>query len=171
MCCDRQHEFNSGSAVLNTYRCVCLIETPKNLQFRHYVRQTEHSLNLDSGHLNSNLKIAGLPASNHTSKATLIRNPTMGKPFPQVQPGGSLILAWRIKDKNVLVVGGGEVRLFAFRNPDVLNGYTSSLGPWRLGKKGATELTNESIDRLRLAAFSAASMPMPKLPSSAPRPG
>lgn len=30
--------------------------------------------------------------------------------FPQVQGGGSLILAWQIKDKNVLVVGGGEVR-------------------------------------------------------------
>lgn len=42
----------------------------------------------------------------------------MSKSFPQVQPGGSLILAWRIKDKNVLVVGGGEVRLFAFRNSD-----------------------------------------------------
>ncbi|KAL6891659.1 putative NAD(P)-binding domain-containing protein [Trichoderma longibrachiatum] len=33
----------------------------------------------------------------------------MAKQFPQVQPGGSLILAWRVKDKNVLVVGGGEV--------------------------------------------------------------
>jgi hypothetical protein len=46
----------------------------------------------------------------------------MGKSFPQVQPGGSLILAWRIKDKNVLVVGGGEVRLFAFRNSAGLHG-------------------------------------------------
>lgn len=36
----------------------------------------------------------------------------MGKPFPQVQPGGSLILAYRVKDKNVLVVGGGEVRSY-----------------------------------------------------------
>ncbi|KAH8168603.1 NAD(P)-binding domain-containing protein [Sarocladium implicatum] len=33
----------------------------------------------------------------------------MSKSFPAVQPGGSLILAWQIKDKHVLVVGGGEV--------------------------------------------------------------
>merc|ERR1712072_91541 len=33
----------------------------------------------------------------------------MAKNFPQVQPGGSLILAWQIKGKKVLVVGGGEV--------------------------------------------------------------
>lgn len=30
--------------------------------------------------------------------------------YPAVQGGGSLILAWQIKNKNVLVVGGGEVR-------------------------------------------------------------
>jgi precorrin-2 dehydrogenase/sirohydrochlorin ferrochelatase len=29
--------------------------------------------------------------------------------FPEVQGGGSLILAWQIRDKRVLVVGGGEV--------------------------------------------------------------
>ncbi|KAJ5765303.1 hypothetical protein N7520_004862 [Penicillium odoratum] len=29
--------------------------------------------------------------------------------FPEVQGGGSLILAWQIKGKHVLVVGGGEV--------------------------------------------------------------
>ncbi|KAJ5736458.1 Siroheme synthase domain 3 [Penicillium malachiteum] len=29
--------------------------------------------------------------------------------FPEVQGGGSLILAWQIKNKHVLVVGGGEV--------------------------------------------------------------
>ncbi|KID76489.1 Siroheme biosynthesis protein met8 [Metarhizium brunneum] len=33
----------------------------------------------------------------------------MARKFPEVQPGGSLILAWQIKDKRVLVVGGGEV--------------------------------------------------------------
>ncbi|KAK7408523.1 Bifunctional dehydrogenase and ferrochelatase [Neonectria punicea] len=33
----------------------------------------------------------------------------MAKSFPPVQPGGSLILAWQIKGKKVLVVGGGEV--------------------------------------------------------------
>ena len=29
--------------------------------------------------------------------------------FPEVQGGGSLILAWQVRNKNVLVVGGGEV--------------------------------------------------------------
>ncbi|KAK8920686.1 hypothetical protein H634G_00029 [Metarhizium anisopliae BRIP 53293] len=33
----------------------------------------------------------------------------MARKFPEVQPGGSLILAWQIKDKKILVVGGGEV--------------------------------------------------------------
>ncbi|KAG5937005.1 hypothetical protein E4U53_000098 [Claviceps sorghi] len=33
----------------------------------------------------------------------------MTKSFPEVQPGGSLILAWQIKGKKVLIVGGGEV--------------------------------------------------------------
>lgn len=30
--------------------------------------------------------------------------------FPEVQGGGSLILAWQVRNKNVLVIGGGEVR-------------------------------------------------------------
>jgi precorrin-2 dehydrogenase / sirohydrochlorin ferrochelatase len=29
--------------------------------------------------------------------------------FPEVQGGGSLILAWQVKGKHILVVGGGEV--------------------------------------------------------------
>ncbi|CAG8440456.1 11922_t:CDS:1 [Diversispora eburnea] len=29
--------------------------------------------------------------------------------FPQIRAGGSLLLAWRIKNKNVLIVGGGNV--------------------------------------------------------------
>jgi precorrin-2 dehydrogenase/sirohydrochlorin ferrochelatase len=29
--------------------------------------------------------------------------------FPEVKGGGSLILAWQIRNKRVLVVGGGEV--------------------------------------------------------------
>ncbi|KAG6001090.1 hypothetical protein E4U21_004690 [Claviceps maximensis] len=33
----------------------------------------------------------------------------MTKSFPEIQPGGSLILAWQIKGKKVLIVGGGEV--------------------------------------------------------------
>jgi len=34
--------------------------------------------------------------------------------FPEVQGGGSLIVAWQIKGKNVVVVGGGEVRFVYF---------------------------------------------------------
>ena len=33
----------------------------------------------------------------------------MSQEFPDVQGGGSLILAWQIRNKKVLVVGGGEV--------------------------------------------------------------
>ena len=33
----------------------------------------------------------------------------MVEKFPEVQGGGSLILAWQIRNKRVLVVGGGEV--------------------------------------------------------------
>ncbi|EEH35724.1 hypothetical protein PAAG_00047 [Paracoccidioides lutzii Pb01] len=29
--------------------------------------------------------------------------------FPEIQPGGSLIVAWQAKNKHILVVGGGEV--------------------------------------------------------------
>jgi precorrin-2 dehydrogenase/sirohydrochlorin ferrochelatase len=35
--------------------------------------------------------------------------------FPEVQGGGSLILAWQIRNKRVLVVGGGEVSGTAVR--------------------------------------------------------
>jgi len=30
-------------------------------------------------------------------------------PYPAIQGGASLILAWQIRNKRVLVVGGGEV--------------------------------------------------------------
>lgn len=30
--------------------------------------------------------------------------------FPEIQGGGSLIVAWQVRDKRILVVGGGEVR-------------------------------------------------------------
>lgn len=33
----------------------------------------------------------------------------MASPYPEIQGGGSLILAWQIRNKRVLVVGGGEV--------------------------------------------------------------
>ncbi|KAL2753106.1 hypothetical protein ACRALDRAFT_1052862 [Sodiomyces alcalophilus JCM 7366] len=41
--------------------------------------------------------------------------------FPEIQGGGSLILAWQVKGKNVLVVGGGEVaasRIYHVLNAD-----------------------------------------------------
>lgn len=44
-----------------------------------------------------------------TIDVTIHRQRDMGKSLPEVQPGGSLILAWQIRDKKVLVVGGGEV--------------------------------------------------------------
>ncbi|KAL4940132.1 hypothetical protein BDV06DRAFT_197328 [Aspergillus oleicola] len=43
----------------------------------------------------------------------------MASKFPEVQGGGSLIVAWQIKGKHVLVVGGGEVA--AGRILNVLN--------------------------------------------------
>ena len=36
-------------------------------------------------------------------------NVVMTDSFPPIEGGGSLILAWQIKNKHVLVVGGGEV--------------------------------------------------------------
>lgn len=36
----------------------------------------------------------------------------MSKEYPAIEGGGSLILAWQIKNKKVLVVGGGEVGFF-----------------------------------------------------------
>ena len=38
-----------------------------------------------------------------------IKGYTMPEEFPAVEGGGSLILAWQIRNKRVLVVGGGEV--------------------------------------------------------------
>ncbi|RBR16554.1 uncharacterized protein FIESC28_06856 [Fusarium coffeatum] len=54
------------------------------------------------------------PSSDSTASASASATTTpapaaMAKTFPPVQPGGSLILAWQIKHKKVLVVGGGEV--------------------------------------------------------------
>lgn len=34
----------------------------------------------------------------------------MGEKFPKVEGGGSLILAWQVRNKKVVVIGGGEVR-------------------------------------------------------------
>jgi precorrin-2 dehydrogenase/sirohydrochlorin ferrochelatase len=40
----------------------------------------------------------------------------MSQKFPEVQGGGSLIVAWQIRNKHVLVVGGGEVGFFLSKN-------------------------------------------------------
>ncbi|EME47053.1 hypothetical protein DOTSEDRAFT_69134 [Dothistroma septosporum NZE10] len=43
--------------------------------------------------------------------------------FPEVQGGGSLILAWQVRNKKVLVIGGGEVaagRILNLLNADAL---------------------------------------------------
>lgn len=41
-------------------------------------------------------------------------SPDMTHEFPPVEGGGSLILAWQIRNKRVLVVGGGEVLSLKF---------------------------------------------------------
>ncbi|PGG98099.1 hypothetical protein AJ79_08980 [Helicocarpus griseus UAMH5409] len=35
--------------------------------------------------------------------------PPSNSKYPPIQPGGSLIVAWQVKNKHILVVGGGEV--------------------------------------------------------------
>ncbi|KAI5839350.1 hypothetical protein DFP73DRAFT_562364 [Morchella snyderi] len=43
--------------------------------------------------------------------------------FPAIQPGGSLLLAWQVRNRRVLVVGGGNVaagRILALLNADAL---------------------------------------------------
>jgi precorrin-2 dehydrogenase/sirohydrochlorin ferrochelatase len=42
----------------------------------------------------------------------------MKGPYPEIQGGGSLILAWQVRNKKILVVGGGEVGIhFALNCP------------------------------------------------------
>jgi hypothetical protein len=36
----------------------------------------------------------------------------MSRKFPEAQAGGSLVVSWQVRNKNVLVVGSGEVRSF-----------------------------------------------------------
>jgi hypothetical protein len=65
----------------------------------------------------------------------------MSSRFPEIQGGGSLILAWQIKNKNVIVIGGGEVSRVRIHKMKILT----------------------LIIRLPLAALSTCSMPTPKL--------
>lgn len=49
--------------------------------------------------------------------------PPLASNFPIIEPGGSLLLAWQLRDKRVLIVGGGEVasgRLRAVLEADAL---------------------------------------------------
>lgn len=74
----------------------------------------------------------------------------MAHRFPEVQSGGSLIVAWQIRGKKVVVVGGGEV--FAFLP------LLSAVAFFSLWPKlcAAADTT-----RLLLGASSTASMRMP----------
>ena len=62
------------------------------------------------------------PASSSSLPSASSALHEMAKKFPEVQPGGSLILAWQIKGKKVLVVGGGEVSrpLFYTWSPSII---------------------------------------------------
>jgi hypothetical protein len=51
----------------------------------------------------------GYHKSHFTNDAFHITSSAMSVDFPKIQGGVSLILAWQIKGKNVLVIGGGEV--------------------------------------------------------------
>ncbi|KAI0400135.1 putative siroheme synthase Met8 [Xylaria palmicola] len=72
--------------------------------------------------------------------------------FPRVQGGGSLILAWQIKNKTVLVVGGGEVaagRILNVLNADahvVVVCPSSGLNPEVRHRVESNEVTH--VDRL-----------------------
>ncbi|KAI1637874.1 putative siroheme synthase Met8 [Biscogniauxia mediterranea] len=74
------------------------------------------------------------------------------KKFPEVQGGGSLILAWQIRNKTVLVVGGGEVaagRILNVLNADakvVVVCPSSGLNPEVRHRVSNQEVTH--IDRL-----------------------
>lgn len=39
--------------------------------------------------------------------------------FPEIQGGGSLIVAWQVKNKHVLVVGGGEVSCMSYPHRNI----------------------------------------------------
>jgi hypothetical protein len=39
--------------------------------------------------------------------------------YPKVQGGGSLIVAWQVKNKHVLVVGGGEVSSWSYLHQNI----------------------------------------------------
>jgi precorrin-2 dehydrogenase/sirohydrochlorin ferrochelatase len=46
----------------------------------------------------------------------------MKSEYPEIQGGGSLLLAWQIRNKRVLVVGGGEVSAAPWRAQQSIDG-------------------------------------------------
>lgn len=56
-----------------------------------------------------NLATLKLLLDNNAQQLSPVLSPGMSQKFPEVQGGGSLIVAWQTRDKHVLVVGGGDV--------------------------------------------------------------
>ena len=55
-------------------------------------------------------KPAGVWKSSKQHHSTVLYHNIMAhSQYPEVEGGGSLILAWQVKNKKVLVIGGGEV--------------------------------------------------------------
>lgn len=83
----------------------------------------------------------------------------MSQGFPEVQGGGSLIVAWQVRNKNVLVVGGGEVRLASRWHSQK---YIEPDAPRYVIATSQKARTDDKTCRSPQAVFSMPSMPMPK---------
>jgi hypothetical protein len=70
----------------------------------------------------------GVCASPYAPRSSFVTSLRLGiqsrmSKFPEIQGGGSLILAWQVKSKHVVVIGGGEVssylhlQLYSSTNP------------------------------------------------------
>lgn len=159
---------NSGSSMLKPIAACVLSRLRKISNSATCVRQSEHSLNLDSDsrHLNSNLNRRSFCLRQHIESyfntnfnhGQIISASTAGR---ELDPG--------MAHQGQECPGSGRWRGTTVCLSKLSRATRAS---WVLdGGKRVAELTSESIDRLRLAAFSTASMPMPKSPSSALRPG
>lgn len=105
----------------------------------------------------------------HTPSVTA-RLLNMPQSFPAVQPGGSLILAWQVKGKKVLVVGGGEVSAAQMRSRTPSSSFPGRPLDARQASPQTPKLIAGTVPRLPPDASSTASMPMPLSPSSARMP-
>lgn len=57
-----------------------------------------------------------------------LNNYVMTNDFTKIEPGGSLLIAWQLKDKKVVLIGGGEVaagRIVNLLNADASKRYKS----------------------------------------------